>query len=214
VRITTEGKWKARCAGLMAALVWHAVIIAALFLGARSGTSVLWKPDAHSADLLPPRSVITEVEIPLSRTSGTNQRRAPSGQVAQSKSAVHSLRLAEAQSENELRTTSESTVDAVSLPAVTGDVRIRCEVHIHQDVHGQVQAIDFGVCTGDQLWQRNLLEQLQQAARLIRPTENAVLAPVRTLLVDSDTIAPAILAAQLTEPAAASTKANGLLESN
>src|ERR1700722_11439663 len=55
---------------------------------------------------------------------------------------------------------------ALSIASKSGEVRIVCEVHIHQGRAGAVQAVDLGVCTGDSEWQRSLLRSIQEAARL------------------------------------------------
>ena len=48
----------------------------------------------------------------------------------------------------------ESSVAAAPSTAPEfGELKILCEVHIHQGHAGQVQAIDFGECIGDSVWQ-------------------------------------------------------------
>jgi hypothetical protein len=114
---------------------------------------------------------------------------------------VGALRIAISEVEAALAAGPDLNVAVPPMAAVTGNLPIRCEAHIHQDSRGQVQAIDFGACTGDQVWQRRLLERLQQAADLVRPKPGASVAPVKTIVFDSDSIAPEILATQLMEPA-------------
>jgi hypothetical protein len=95
-----------------------------------------------------------------------------------------------------------SVAAAPSTVPESGEVRILCEVHIHQGHTGEVQAVDFGVCTGDSVWQRSLLRSIQQAARLVSPMEGGEFPPVRTLLMDTASPSPAVLARQLSEPIA------------
>ena len=94
---------------------------------------------------------------------------------------------------------------AVSAPTrspQTGEQRIVCEVHIHQGHAGAVQAIDFGACNGDSAWQRSLLRSIQEAARLVSPMEEGEFPPVRTLLMDTASPSPEVLARQLSESVA------------
>jgi len=92
---------------------------------------------------------------------------------------------------------------ATSSSAVaSGIVPVHCEIHIHQRRDGQVQAIDFGVCTGDAVWQQQLLKNLQRAAGLVVVHSGNATPPVRTLILDTNTLSPEILAEQLGEPSA------------
>lgn len=78
-----------------------------------------------------------------------------------------------------------------------GRTGLRCEVHIHQSLTGRVQAIDFGECTGDRIWQHTLLQTIERAAQLIDPNPNNAFPPVRTLTVGTDNLSAVILAQQL-----------------
>jgi hypothetical protein len=205
-----ESRWPARLAGFGAALVSHAVIIAALIIGARPGAPVLWQPAAHAVDLSPRQEIIADVSMPLSTNSSLNRSRS----VRNIGTSVYAMRppsLVAPSVDEALLAEPAVPVGTEPLIPATGNSPIRCEVHIHQDARGRVQAIDFGLCTGDQSWQRNLLERLQQAARLVRPNEGTGIAPVRTLVVDTDSISPEILAAQLMEPAASPAETHDLL---
>jgi hypothetical protein len=91
---------------------------------------------------------------------------------------------------------------APNITPKSGDVRILCEVHIHQGRTGDVQAVDFGECTRDSVWQRSLLRSIQRAAKLVAPTEEGEFPPVRTLLLDNPSPSPEGLARQLSEPVA------------
>jgi hypothetical protein len=201
VRTLTEGRWQPRVVACVTALVWQGLIIAALISGVRPGAPLIWKPDAHSAVPLPQQSVVQEVAILPSMSTNAEPTPPLSGPAVVRDSAVRALGLAVSQAEEALVAGTDLNVAAPPMPAVTGDLPIRCEVHIHQNSRGQVQAIDFGVCTGDQVWQRSLLDRLQQAAGLVHPKEGASRAPVKTIVFGSDSISPEILATQLMEPA-------------
>jgi hypothetical protein len=95
-----------------------------------------------------------------------------------------------------------SVAAAPSSKPEAGEVRILCEVHVHQGHSGDVQAVDFGACNGDSVWQRSLLRSIQQAARLITPAQEGEFPPVRILLMDTASPSPDVLARQLSEPIA------------
>lgn len=82
-------------------------------------------------------------------------------------------------------------------PPVAGRTGLYCEVHIHQSPQGRVQAIDFGECTGDSVWQRTLLRTIEQAAQLLDPTPGAQFPSVRTLTVKTNSLSAVMLAQQL-----------------
>jgi hypothetical protein len=60
-----------------------------------------------------------------------------------------------------------------------------------------VQAIDFGECTGDIVWQHTLLQTIERAAQLVVPAADAQFPPVRTLTVSTNKLSPVMLAEQL-----------------
>jgi len=91
----------------------------------------------------------------------------------------------------------EPSSDPMKTHALLGSVQIRCEVHVHQSLQGQVQAIDFGVCTGDAEWQRTLIQSIEHAAELVEPTAGVSFPPVRTFTVATDSLSPVLLARQL-----------------
>src|SRR6185437_7723823 len=72
-----------------------------------------------------------------------------------------------------------------------------CEVHIHQSPQGRLQAVDFGECTGDVVWQRTLLETIERAARLLDPAPGAHFPAVRTFTVRANGLSAVVLAQQL-----------------
>ena len=77
-----------------------------------------------------------------------------------------------------------------------------CEVHIHQGSAGSAQGIDLGACTGDLEWQHSLLRSIQSAARLLTPVQDGEFPPVWTLIMDTASPSPEVLARQLSEPSA------------
>ena len=207
-RAMTKGRWQPRALAVIMALVWQVLILAALDLGARPGAPLVWQPDAHSAISLPKESIIEDVAITTSANSVSRTARDLNASATVNDSTDRALKHAIARADRALAKDAGVAVAVPPLPAVTGDLPIRCEVHIHQDGRGQVQAIDFGVCTGDEAWQRDLLDRLEQAARLLRPSEGASVAPVTTLVFDTDSISPEILASQLMEPRALPTESH------
>jgi hypothetical protein len=199
VRTFTEAGWHSRLLAASAALAWQVLIFVALLSSARPGVPLVWKPDAHSAVPLPQQALIQYVAILPSSSATAQPKRQLSGPASVPKPAARPLKLADSQTEDAHATRTALNAAVSPTPAVAGDLRIRCEVHIHQDSRGQVQAIDFGACSGDEHWQHNLLDVLQQAAALIRPREGAGVAPVKTMIFDTDAISPAMLATQLME---------------
>jgi hypothetical protein len=200
VRRVAEARWQPRLLACITALVWQGLIIAALTSGTRPGAPLARKPDAHSAISLPQQSVIQDVAILPSISPIAEPKRPLDSPDIVSASNVRAPKVAISQADEALAAGTDLAVAPPFMPAVAGDLPIRCEVHIHQDSRGQVQAIDFGACNGDQHWQRSLLDRLQQAAGLVRPKQGASVAPVKTLVFEDDSISPEILATQLMEP--------------
>lgn len=94
--------------------------------------------------------------------------------------------------------TEHSVASATTRPAAAvGEARLHCEVHIHQSTAGRVEAIDFGDCTRDRLWQHTLLRTLARAAQLVESSPENRFLPVRTLVVTTDNLSPILLARQL-----------------
>jgi hypothetical protein len=79
----------------------------------------------------------------------------------------------------------------------SGDVRKHCEVHVHQDVHGAVQAVDFGECTPDDAWQKAILQAIQRSAALMKPSALGAFPPVRTFRFETEAISTTALAREL-----------------
>jgi hypothetical protein len=94
--------------------------------------------------------------------------------------------------------TEDEPVPATAQPAPSaGRTGLYCEIHIHQSAAGRVEAVDFGECTGDFVWQHTLLQTVERAAQLVDPTPDARFPPVRTLTVGTDNLSPVLLAQQL-----------------
>jgi hypothetical protein len=85
---------------------------------------------------------------------------------------------------------------AASRPGLAG---VRCEVHIHQDTQGQVQAIDLGPCTESAAWQHALLRRIIRAAALATPYPGNR-APELTLTLNTNRISTLLLARVLSDP--------------
>ena len=141
-----EGRWAARFAGFVAALVWHGAIVAALVWSARPGAALSWSTVAHST--VPPRQAVFAEAITLAPdTIPADGARPQSDRVTASDTVSLALKMAASEAESELRKEPAVSVVANAVPAARGDAPIHCEVHIHQDVRGRVQAIDFALCT-------------------------------------------------------------------
>lgn len=80
-----------------------------------------------------------------------------------------------------------------------GIAAVRCEVHIHQDARGHVQAIDLGPCTENAAWQHALLHEIIQAAALATPS-SATRPPELTLTLNTNRISAVLLARVLSDP--------------
>lgn len=81
--------------------------------------------------------------------------------------------------------------------SAVGRSLVHCEIHIHQNPKGRVQAIDFGECTADLVWQHTLMMRIERAADLVAPAPGATFPPVRTLIVNTNHLSAVILAQQL-----------------
>lgn len=178
----------------------HGLMIAALMHALRLGYLVVSHPQAHSsAMVVPPVAMV----MTFVASSGHDKAAAPFIDKDFSAGAFRDVQSEIIQPRDfTLPDTESSVVAAPGTATKSGEVRILCEVHIHQGHAGQVQAIDFGECSGDSVWQRSLLRSIQQAARLVSPTEQGEFPPVRTLLMDTASPSPEVLARQLSEPIA------------
>ena len=190
------------CRGAAVAVVvlLHGLFIAALMPALRLGYVVIPRSQAHWVAVTDPPVAMVASFFSSSNPAGVTSRylaKDPAdGALRDVQAEViqpRDIMLPDAQS---------SAVTAGSAASETGEVRIVCEVHIHQGSAGAVQAVDFGVCTGDQEWQRSLLHSIQAAARLVSPIQEGQFPPVRTLMMDTASPSPEVLARQLSEPIA------------
>ena len=200
------GKWSLGSAqdrlprGIAAAAVvlLHGLIIAALIPALRLGYRVVPQPEAHSvATTSPPAAMVaTFVSLP-----DPGNATSPLLDLDPIKGALRDIQ-AEVIRPQDITLPDALSAEDVARRAAsdTGEVRIVCEVHIHQGSAGAVQAVDFGVCTGDLEWQHSLLHSIQEAARLLTPVQDGEFPPVRTLMMDTASPSPEVLARQLSEP--------------
>lgn len=91
----------------------------------------------------------------------------------------------------------------------SGVLDTRCEVHIHQDLEGHVQAIDFGPCTENTAWQHTLLRRIIEAAALASPSLTSR-PPELTLTLNTNRISAPLLARVLSQ--SSTTSGKGLSE--
>lgn len=195
----SASNWSVRLGATFTVLGWQ-VLLLALLGDLRHGGSRAY-PDTAAHGALPPPSATTITDVALWRPSHSE-----SSQTGSPESSIHSL------PGPRLNTVKLEVPDLATIPtlevsakmttaesAVPGIIPMRCEVHIHQRGDGQVQAIDFGVCTGDAVWQEQLLGNLQRAAALVTLHSDTSLPPVRTLRLDTSSVSPEVLAEQLSE---------------
>lgn len=187
--------------GVAAAVVvlLHGLMIAALTHALRLGYLVIPRPATHLSAMAVPSLLVTFV---ASVGNDTTAFPFPDKDLAQG--VLRDVQ-AEIVQPRDFALPDEAPSVVAAAPNLTskaGEVRILCEVHVHQGRAGDVQAVDLGECTGDEAWQRSLLRSIQQAARLISPTEAGEFPPVRTLYMDTHSPSPEVLARQLSEPVA------------
>jgi len=190
--MTSEGLLGRAATFSIAALV-HLIFLSAFLAKIRVGLPVLLHPDAHPSD----RATPIIAYIVSSSTNGTRM-------VGSSPLTLEANQLAPVSQKFDVPTPTpdwpneDNASGPTTQPAPSaGQTGLRCEVHIHQSPTGQVQAIDFGQCTGDRLWQHTLLQTIERAAQLVEPIPDASFPPVRTLTVGTDNLSAVILAQQL-----------------
>jgi hypothetical protein len=188
-----QSRLRSRVAVLCATALLHATVIAALLHKLPFGVHMLAHSNGHSTEELRlPRAVIVSLEY-LAGPDGLRGR-APLNATTHISLQPVPIEVAEL---GPIPLPSEQSADPMSTHAPLGSVQIRCEVHVHQSLHGQVQAIDFGACTGDAEWQRTLIQSIERAAELVEPTPGVSFPPVRTFTVETDSLSPVLLARQL-----------------
>jgi len=171
----------------------HLGVLAAFLAKAHVGLSVQLHPEAHPSDNVTPIIAF----IVSQGAQGTKP-------TASSWPTLEKKQLASVSQEVDVPAAApvwpaetDLTAQATQPAPSAGRTGLRCEVHIHQSLAGRVQAIDFGECIGDRIWQHTLLQTLERAAQLIQPTSDAQFPPVRTLTIDTDNLSPVVLAQQL-----------------
>ena len=183
-----------RGAALGVAILLHAVVLAGFLARWRLGLPVdLHHPDAHPSETLTP--IIASI-ISL----GAEDPRARASLAA----PLSADGLVSVPAQPDIPTSIPSWSDedepapATAQPAPSaGRTGLYCEIHIHQSPAGRVEAVDFGECTGDFVWQHTLLQTVERAAQLVDPAPDARFPPVRTLTVGTDNLSPVLLAQQL-----------------
>jgi len=189
-----------RASAAAVVVLLHGLIIAALMPALRLGYLVVPQPQVHLAAVTGPPVAMVATFVsssgPVSATSPFLDKDPAEGALRDVQAEVIQPR------DITLPDEQPSAAAVRSIASENGEVRIVCEVHIHQGSAGAVQAVDFGVCTGDLEWQRSLLHSIQQAARLLTPAQSGEFPPVRTLMMDTASPSPEVLARQLSEPTA------------
>ena len=190
--MTSDGLLDRGAAFGIAALI-HLIFLSAFLANIKVGLPVLLHPDAHPSDRATPMIAY----ILSSTASGAKQ-------MSSSLPTLKAQQLAPLSQKLDIPTPSPNWPDEtdsspqIAQPASSvGRTGLRCEVHIHQNLTGQVQAIDFGECTGDRIWQHTLLQTIERAAQLVAPSLDTPFPPVRTLTVGTDNLSAVILAQQL-----------------
>jgi hypothetical protein len=197
--MTASDRW-VRLAALIAAIGWQVSFIVVLIGLPRRGSFVEAQFLGHEAALLSQAEAVTDVAIwrpSRAELSGSKSPPLSHRTVLGPKLRAIHLDLPDLPVDHLEEITA---VQGIAEPAASGIVPIRCEVHIHQRGDGQVQAIDFGSCNGDAVWQQQVLRNFQRAAELVTLHADRSAATVRTLTLDTSAVAPEIIAAQLSEP--------------
>lgn len=192
--LMSASDWWIRIGAALAAIGWQVLLLMALLNGARHGNLFYPNMSAHVA--VPPAQSEKVMDVAIWQPSVTNSPRRESGN-----SIFHEIPKPKLGRVNlELPDPIIPTISNDSLKTdteiVSGNVPVACEIHIHQRGDGLVQAIDFGVCTGSAIWQQQLLRNLQRAAELVTPHADSSIETVRTLTVDTNSVAPEVLAKQ------------------
>jgi hypothetical protein len=189
-----------RGAAAAVVVLLHGLFIAALMPAPRLGYVVIPRSQAHWAAVTDPPVALVATFFSSPDPAGATS---PDFTKDPAEGALRDVQVEVIQPRDIRLPDAPSTAVAVrSIAAESGEVRIVCEVHIHQGSAGAVQAVDFGACTGDLKWQRSLLHSIQAAARLVSPIQEGPFPPVRTLMMDTDSPSPEVLARQLSEPIA------------
>ena len=183
-----------------AVVLLHGLMLAALTHAFRVGYLIVPHAHRYSSAMVVP---LQDMVVTFVSSVGRDKTSSAFTDKDLSKGALRDVQAAIIQPRDFMLPEVETSVTAApSSTPEAGEVRILCEVHIHQGHAGDVQAVDFGECNGDSQWQLSLLRSIQQAARLVAPAQQGEFPPVRTLLMDTASPSPEVLARQLSEPIA------------
>lgn len=191
-----RNRFGSRLASLCVSATIHVAVIL-IFLQPRPlGAPSVSPANAHSSDILPlPVAMIAVLE-----SSPTHAAPHPAGD--EPNPALRPIPVGiPSPNEISLPPLAEAAAVAAKEPVLAGLQQIQCEVHIHQSHTGQIQAIDFGRCLGDEQWQHALMRAIEHAANLIQPSAAATFPAVRTLTVMTDAPSATLLARQLSADA-------------
>lgn len=186
-----------RLVPLAIVLSLHALIVAAMLSALRVGVfSVRPARRAQLETVSPPATVqVFIATCPRCRAAETSGE--PLESPTTSAPALERLQVESAPSEAQWDTDvgSSPPLRTTSRAGIAG---VRCEVHIHQNARGRVQAIDFGSCTEDAAWQHALLRTIIQAATLATPS-SAAYPPELTLTLTTNRLSAVLLARALSD---------------
>jgi hypothetical protein len=190
--------WQRHSIATLATVFVHAGLAGLLLPQLRFGPLAPERANTHSSDD-PPAATIATVEVlpsPDRRARDAADVAMPdvpldSG-IRSPDIPVPNLSLAEAD---------DAAAEPTKVQAASfGPAPFHCEVHVHQSKRGAVEAVDFGACNGDSVWQQTLIQSLQRAAELVTPVSYATFAAVRTFTFDTSSVAPGEIARQLSTP--------------
>jgi hypothetical protein len=178
-----------RGAAFGVALLLHVVVLSGFMAKLPVGLPVQWHADAHPSDAQAP--MIATILWQGTQGSKAVDSTSPTLDAKHLASTPRPVDIPTPQAEGDVPGSNIQPTPAI------GRTGLSCEVHIHQSPAGQVRAIDFGECTGDRVWQHALLQSIERAAQLMKPTPDARFPPVRTLAIHTSNVSPILLARQL-----------------
>jgi hypothetical protein len=188
-----RSRFGSRLASLCASATIHVAVILIFLQPRLLGAPSISSADAHSSDILPLPVAMMAAVLESSPTQAAPH---PAGD--EPNPALRPIPVGiPSPSEISLPPMAEGAAVAAEEPILAGRQQIQCEVHIHQSPTGQIQAIDFGRCLGDEQWQHALMRAIEHAANLIQPSAGATFPAVRTLTVMTDAPSATLLARQL-----------------
>lgn len=184
------GRWHPRFVPLSLALLAHILLIGAILRATESGTQAYRETRgraleaASAVDLV--RVSIGTHRLGLSVPPRRSIRLPPLEQPD-----FHPIKL---KNEHSFQWGVEGKPITAAAAAARPGHTVHCEIHIHQDPQGQVQAVNLGPCTENSAWQRALLHAIVRGARMTAPRQNGLRAPEVTLTVDTNRISPVLVA--------------------